>query len=158
MIRKNGYKPIQSASDAVGEPCRTDETVTCQLIRHEIDRIIEERSAGQPFGHNPDESAFVIMRVDNIYPFAADDTAKETQELKITKKLIYRRTDFGIAFRSERPRPVDFGATDPDILLANRICNDVNIVTHVHQRIRHLPNARGGAMVGWERTSRDHRD
>ena len=59
------------------------------------------------------------MCVNNIYPFAADYTAKETQELEIEKKLICRRTDLGIAFRPERRRPVDFGATDADILLAN---------------------------------------
>ena len=28
------------------------------------------------------------MRVNNIYPFAADNTAKKTQELEIVKKLI----------------------------------------------------------------------
>jgi hypothetical protein len=53
---------------------------------------------------------------------------------------------------------MDCGAPDADIFLTDRIGDDVNIVTHVDQCIRHLPNTRGGAVVGRERASRHHRD
>ena len=68
VIGKNGNKPIQSARDAVGEPCRPDKAITRQLIRHEINRVIEKRPARYPLGHDPNEGAFVVMRVNDIYP------------------------------------------------------------------------------------------
>ena len=53
---------------------------------------------------------------------------------------------------------MNFGAADADILLTNRISDDVNVVTHIRQRVGHLPNARGGAVIGRERTRRHHGD
>ena len=45
-----------------------------------------------------------------------------------------------------------------DILLTKRISHDMNVVTHIHERIGHFPDTRSRAVIGRERTGRHHRD
>ena len=70
VIRKNWNKPIQSARDCAGQPGRTNETVTGQLVRHQVDGIVKQRPAGDPFCHHANQRAFIIVRVNNIDAFA----------------------------------------------------------------------------------------
>lgn len=51
-----------------------------------------------------------------------------------------------------------FGATHPDIVLAERVGDDVDVMTKVGERVRHLTDTCGRAVVGGKRTSCDHRD
>ena len=54
--------------------------------------------------------------------------------------------------------PMNFGATNADFLLTSRVSDDVNVVPHIRKRVGHLPDARGGAVIGGERTGRYHGD
>lgn len=51
-----------------------------------------------------------------------------------------------------------FGATHPDIVLAERVGDDVDVMTKVGERVRHLTDTCGRAVVGGKRASCDHRD
>lgn len=51
---------------------------------------------------------------------------------------------------------MNFCPANTDIFLARRIGNDMHVVPHVGQRVRHFPDARGRAMISREWTSRDH--
>ena len=88
MIGENWCEPVESVSQSTSKKGRPDEIVTGQLISHKINRIIKNRSSGQPFGHDPNQRPFIVMGMDNIYSFLADDLAKQTQQPEIEKELL----------------------------------------------------------------------
>ena len=53
---------------------------------------------------------------------------------------------------------MNFGAANADFFLTGRVSDDVNVMPHVRKSVGHLPDARGGAEIGGERTRRYHGD
>ena len=88
VIRKNRDEPIEAARDAVGQPGGTDKSISGQFVRHEIDRVVEQRSAREPLGHDSDERAFVVMRMDNVDSLLANDSAEQAEQLEVEDKFI----------------------------------------------------------------------
>ena len=80
VIRENWNKPIQSVRDCVGEPGRTNEAVTGQLVGHQVDGIVKQWAAGDPFCHHADQRAFIVVRVNNIDAFVLNHATKQPQK------------------------------------------------------------------------------
>src|SRR5207249_8135556 len=53
---------------------------------------------------------------------------------------------------------MNFGAANADSFLTGRVSDDMNVMPHVRKRVGHLPDASGGAVIGWKRTGRYHGD
>src|SRR5262245_1930011 len=83
-------------SDAVGQPCRANEVIPGELVTHQIDRVIEQRPARKPLGQDADERAFVVMGVNDIDVLSSNNAAKQSQELKIERKFLRRRTNLRV--------------------------------------------------------------
>ena len=98
------------------------------------------------------------MGVNDIDVLSSNDPAKQSQELKIERKFLRRRTNLGVHLGAKGSRAMHFCPAHLDILLTKRVSHDMNVVTHIHERVRHFPNTRSRAMIGWKRTGRHHRD
>ena len=79
VVGENWREPIQAARQTVGEKRGPDEFVSCQFVAHEIDRVVEQRASRQPLRHNPDERAFVVVRMNDIDPLLADNTTEKAK-------------------------------------------------------------------------------
>ncbi len=62
--------------DCVAEPGRTNKIVTGQLVGHQVDGIVKQWAAGDPFCHHADQRAFIVVRVNNIDAFTLDYSAE----------------------------------------------------------------------------------
>ena len=51
---------------------------------------------------------------------------------------------------------MNFGASHFDVRLANRVGDDLNIVSHIDERVGHFANTGGGIVIGGKRTGRNH--
>src|SRR5438046_10056967 len=71
---------------------------------------------------------------------------------------VMRPTNLRFHLGAKGPRAIDFCPAHLDILLTKRISHDMNVVTHIHDGVRHFPDTRSRAMIGWKRTGRHHRD
>src|SRR5438034_9040997 len=122
-------------SDAVGQPCRANEVIPGELVTHQIDRVIEQRAARKPLGHDADESAFVVMGVNDIDVLSSNDPAEQSQESKIEGKFLRRWTNLGVRLGAKRSCAVHSCPAHLDILLTKRISHDMNVVTPIHELV-----------------------
>src|SRR5204862_7105040 len=101
---------------------------------------------------------FVVMGVNDIDVLSSNDATKQSQELKIERKFLRRWTNLGVRLGAKGSRAMHFCPAHVYILLTKRISHDMNVVTHIHERVGHFPDTRSRAMIGWKRTGRHHRD
>ena len=142
----------------MGQPCRANEVIPGELVTHQIDRVIEQGAARKPLGQDADQGAFVVMGVNDLDVLSSNDPAEQSQELKIERKFLRRWANLGVCLGAKRSRAMHFCPAHVDILLAEGISHDMNVVTHIHERVGHFPDTRGRAVIGWERTGRNHRE
>src|SRR6266496_1081488 len=158
MIGENRSEPVQSACDPVCEPGRADKAVSRQFVRHKVNGIVKQRTAGHPFCYYPDQRGFIIVRVNDVDPFPVDDTAKQLQQFEIKQKFLRRRSDFGVRLGPKRCRPVNLRVADADVFLSRGIGHDVDGVAHLRESIRHLSDTCRRAVIGREWACGDHGD
>src|SRR5437762_14039439 len=92
------------------------------------------------------------MGVNDIDVLSSNDPAKQSQELKIERKFLRRRTNLGVCLGAKGPRAMHFCPAHLDILLTKRISHDMNVVTHDHDGVRHFPDTGSRAVIGWKWT------
>ncbi len=66
------------------------------------------------------------------------------------------RTYFRIRLRPERSNAINFGASHFDVRLANRVGDDLNIVSHINERVGDFANTGSGTVIRGKRTGRNH--
>src|SRR5439155_11690950 len=74
------------------------------------------------------------------------------------RKFFRRWTNLRVRLGAEGCRAVYFRPAHFDFLLTKRISHDMDVVTHIHERVGHFPDTRSRAVIGRERTCSYHRD
>src|SRR5207302_10040268 len=96
------------------------------------------------------------MGVNDIDVLSSNDPAKQSQELKIERKFLGRRTNLGVRLGAKGSRAMHFCPAHLDILLTKRISHDLNVVTHLPDGVRHFLDPRSRPRLGWKGTGRHH--
>ena len=89
-----------------------------QLIDHGVDRIIDQRPAGDKSRRKSGQSAFEIMRVNNISAKVSDRLDQFRNEKCIKSKTLPGRADGNLSVCAQSGDPVNDQTIDWDALVS----------------------------------------